>query len=190
MRWLLFVVSLGLACSSRSTTPPDGGRSMDGGLVGPDVMLPPTDAMFEDATSHDVGVSEDAFVPEDAMSFDAGDGDAGTDAGEVDAGPGDAGRTDDAGPPDAGPDAPAGGTPTGMGGCSSDAECEGGACWDFSDYDSFCFGTVCSVPCSTDAECRDAAAGAGASSPDRATCEDDGKCNLMSAGLGGPYACA
>ncbi len=78
---------------------------------------------------------------------------------------------------------------TGAAGCTSDAQCAEGVCWDFADYDSLCGGTVCSLSCTTTAECVSAATTAGASSPSAATCGSDGKCDFVSTGLG-TFFCA
>ncbi|MCA9607252.1 MAG: hypothetical protein KC619_16715 [Myxococcales bacterium] len=145
-------------------------------------------------------MSVDAGDDAGPMSVDAGDDagpmpvDAGDDAGpmSVDAGP-DAGPPLDAGsdagaPMDAGFDA-AGRSPTGTMGCMSDTECAEGVCWDFSDYDSFCFGRICSLMCASDTDCQNAATTAGASNPSGARCGSDGKCDFVGAGLGA-FACA
>lgn len=162
----------------------------------------PTDAGADTMTS-DVGTT-------DAGETDAGESDAGDDAGESDAGESDAGESDagdtdagesDAGPDDAGADTSVAdaGTDTGMDsgppaplgtpGCMSDDACETGVCWDFSDYDALCGGSVCSTTCAEDSECIDAATSAGADTPASATCGDDGRCSFIGTGLG-IYFCA
>jgi hypothetical protein len=73
--------------------------------------------------------------------------------------------------------------------CEHDSQCETGVCWDFNDYDPFCFGTVCSGKCESDEECRALAAGAGAASPESARCGSDERCDLVGTGLG-LFACA
>jgi hypothetical protein len=93
-------------------------------------------------------------------------------------------------PADSGADA-ASGSPVGSGGCTSDTDCASNVCWDFAEYDPLCGGTVCSVSCTTDAECVDAARTAGATSPDGAACGSDGRCDLVSTGLpGAAFVCA
>lgn len=77
----------------------------------------------------------------------------------------------------------------GQEGCSEDCQCTTGACWDFSDYDPWCFGSMCTAPCETDQECQDAFRDAGASSPHIATCGPDGRCAPVGTGLGA-WACA
>jgi hypothetical protein len=90
-------------------------------------------------------------------------------------------------PPDAVSDATT--LATGTAGCTADAQCDEGVCWDFADYDALCGGTVCSRSCSDDAECVSAATTAGATTPSAAMCGSDGKCNFMGTGLGS-YFCA
>lgn len=80
------------------------------------------------------------------------------------------------------------GLPTGVE-CESDDQCQSGVCWDFSTYDACCFGTVCSGMCETNQDCIDLATGAGAETPDAAVCGPDGRCDLVSTGLGS-FACA
>lgn len=50
-------------------------------------------------------------------------------------------------------------------------------------------GKVCSAMCETDQACVDMAKDAGASSPDRAQCGDDRRCDLVGTGLGS-FVCA
>ena len=80
------------------------------------------------------------------------------------------------------------GAPTGDE-CRGDDQCASGVCWDLNDYDQFCFGTVCSGLCTTKADCVALATAANAATPDAAQCGADGKCDLMSTGLG-LFACA
>ena len=72
---------------------------------------------------------------------------------------------------------------TGTPECAIDAQCADQVCWRFADYDPECGGSVCSLECDTDRNCRDAAEGAGAPSPDEAHCGSDGRCVLLDTGL-------
>ena len=142
-----------------------------------------TDAAVSDAGGTDAGTADAGGV--DAGAVDAGPGDdaGGSDAGGSDAGGSDAGSSD-AGSSDGGRT----GLPTGTTGCTSDAECASNVCWDFSDYDPYCGGTICSEMCATTADCVAAATAARASSPDRATCGSDNRCDFVGTGLG-PFYC-
>ncbi|MEM7154483.1 MAG: hypothetical protein AAF799_16670 [Myxococcota bacterium] len=73
--------------------------------------------------------------------------------------------------------------------CNDDSECMTGVCWDFSDYDPFCFGTACSVNCASDVQCVNAMAIAGAPDPSASSCGADGRCSTLGTGFGA-YACA
>lgn len=73
--------------------------------------------------------------------------------------------------------------------CNVDGDCPSNICWDFHDYDSLCGGKVCSATCKTDQDCIDMARNAGASSPDRAQCATDERCDLVGTGLGS-FVCA
>lgn len=73
--------------------------------------------------------------------------------------------------------------------CGSDADCMTNICWDFNDYDPFCFGSACSVSCTTNDECVAAMAAAGAPNPGASTCGADGRCATLGTGFGA-YACA
>lgn len=73
--------------------------------------------------------------------------------------------------------------------CAADSECQSGVCWDFNDYDPFCFGTACSVTCVTDQDCIDAMTAAGAPTPQNATCGGDDRCYMLGTGFGA-FACA
>jgi hypothetical protein len=75
------------------------------------------------------------------------------------------------------------------GDCDVDSDCPSNICWDFHAYDSLCGGKVCSAKCETDQACVDMAEDAGASSPDRAQCGDDQRCDLVGTGLGS-FVCA
>ena len=88
------------------------------------------------------------------------------------------------------------GTGTGTGGtlplgtaCSQDNDCASNVCWDFADYDPFCFGAVCSVECTYDIDCENAFAAGGAPSPAGAICGSDNRCDPVGAGVGA-FACA
>lgn len=72
--------------------------------------------------------------------------------------------------------------------CSEDAECQSGVCWDYSDYDPFCFGAVCSVTCQSDDDCYTAFDNAGAPYPENSVCGNDGRCNPLATGFG-LFAC-
>ena len=179
MRWMtiLGVLAVLAACDSSTMDTDAGSTSTDAG-GSTDAGSTPTDA----GDSADAGGSADAGP----MIMDAGG-----DAGELSA---DAGGMS---LPDAGSDAGAMMSTdsgallrTGAGGCTADDQCEKSVCWDFSDYDRFCGGSVCSAFCVDDADCQAEAASAGAPSPSGATCGSDNRCNLMGAGLGGPYFCA
>lgn len=73
--------------------------------------------------------------------------------------------------------------------CNDDSECMTGVCWDFSDYDPFCFGTACSLNCATDIQCVNAMTIAGAPFPMESNCGADGRCSTLGTGFGA-YACA
>lgn len=73
--------------------------------------------------------------------------------------------------------------------CESDAQCMSGVCWDFNTYDECCFGTACSDMCETQQDCIDVATAANAPYPDSAICGTDGRCDLVSTGIGA-FACA
>lgn len=73
--------------------------------------------------------------------------------------------------------------------CKGDMQCDSGVCWDWSDYDMFCFGAVCSVPCMGDDECVAAFTEAGAPFPENVYCGDDDLCVPLESGFGG-WACA
>ncbi len=73
--------------------------------------------------------------------------------------------------------------------CMSDADCVTGVCWDFNDYDPFCFGSACSVLCQSDADCSAAMAAAGAPDPNGGGCGADGRCETLGTGFG-QYVCA
>jgi hypothetical protein len=73
--------------------------------------------------------------------------------------------------------------------CVEDNDCESGVCWDFSDYDQFCFGAACSVECASDDECVEAFEAAGAQDPESSFCGDDGRCWVVGTGFGA-FACA
>ncbi|MGE0788326.1 MAG: hypothetical protein AB7S26_21815 [Sandaracinaceae bacterium] len=174
-----------VACDG-SSNDDAGPPGRDAGRISVDAGPPRTDA-GRDAGSVSMDGGEDAGLVMSDAGSDAGPmmSDAGTDAGPMAM---DAGT--DAGPTmaDAGSDA-SGLLPTGTSGCAMDSECAAGVCWDFNDYDPFCFGTVCSLGCTTDAECQNAATAAGASSPGNATCGVDGKCDFLGTGLGA-FLCA
>ncbi|HCP47797.1 MAG TPA: hypothetical protein DIU15_17280, partial [Deltaproteobacteria bacterium] len=51
-------------------------------------------------------------------------------------------------------DSAGGGLAAGDQSCTEDADCATGVCWDFSDYDAFCFGTMCSDFCAVDLDCE------------------------------------
>ena len=110
--------------------------------------------------------------------------DATTDTGTSDA-------ATDTGTSDAATDASAdSGSGAAFGGrCTANADCATGLCWDFSDYDMFCGGKICSDMCTTDTDCQDKASAAGASSPADAQCLSDGTCDLVGAGIGA-FFCA
>ena len=122
------------------------------------------DANAVDANmSVDSGSTRDAFTPSDSAV--ARDAFAATDTGRV-------------------------GTGTFGGSCTTGADCASGVCWDFSAIDPLCFGRGCSVGCTTDAECRNAATAAGAPTPGAATCTPTTHtCDLQGTGLV-PIACA
>ncbi|MCA9545241.1 MAG: hypothetical protein KC613_12645 [Myxococcales bacterium] len=71
--------------------------------------------------------------------------------------------------------------------CMGDVDCDG-VCWDFSQYDPFCFGAFCSAPCQNDQECGEAFAAAGAQNPGASTCGEDGRCTVIGTGFGA-FAC-
>lgn len=75
------------------------------------------------------------------------------------------------------------------GDCNQDGDCASGICWDFSHYDQLCFGTACSVGCSTDDDCVEQLTDAGAMYPEASICGDDGRCWMVGTGFGA-YACA
>ena len=68
--------------------------------------------------------------------------------------------------------------------CMQDSDCAQGVCWNFRDYDRFCGGRACSLPCQNNQECADAFALAGAPNAANATCGADGRCSPLSAGVG------
>lgn len=68
--------------------------------------------------------------------------------------------------------------------CEVDSDCASGHCWDFNDYDPYCYGTVCTVECTSDADCIEAVSNTDAYLPERAQCGDDGLCDVVSTGLG------
>ena len=172
MKYLAFLVLVSFVACGDDDGPTDAGA---------DTMM--SDVGTADASETDAGESDGG--DDDAGESDAGDGDAG----DSDAGPDDAGADTtvvDAGTDtmDSGPRSPLG-TPD----CASDDACETGVCWDFSDYDALCGGSVCSTTCAEDSECVDAATSAGADTPASATCGDDGRCSFIGTGLG-VYFCA
>lgn len=73
--------------------------------------------------------------------------------------------------------------------CDADADCMTLVCWDFNDYDPFCFGAACSVNCENNDECVAAMAAAGAPDPSASDCGPDGRCTTLGTGFGA-YACA
>jgi hypothetical protein len=81
-----------------------------------------------------------------------------------------------------------GGGPVG-GDCTVDDDCPTGLCWDFSEHDPLCGGRVCSIECTTDDHCIDAATAAGAEQPEQANCGSDSQCDLVGTGLGS-FQCA
>jgi hypothetical protein len=68
--------------------------------------------------------------------------------------------------------------------CREDADCDGGVCWDFSDYDRLCGGRACSLRCEADADCHAAFRAAGADRPEGSSCGEDGKCTVLGTGFG------
>lgn len=73
--------------------------------------------------------------------------------------------------------------------CEVDSDCVSNVCWDFSDYDPFCQGKVCSASCTIDDDCIEMATNAGAASPEEAQCGADQLCDFVGTGLG-LFACA
>jgi hypothetical protein len=59
-------------------------------------------------------------------------------------------------------------------------------CWDFNDYDPFCFGAVCSVTCQGDDDC--VLAFDKAPNPGNAMCGNDKRCDPVGTGVGA-FAC-
>ena len=152
----------------------------------------------DDGTATDQGVTADdgTTAADDGASLDdtghGTDGTAGTDDGVVtgtgsdERGTEDPGSTGDSNGTDgttAGGESPIGAE------CTDDADCSSGVCWDFSDYDPFCFGAICSSECEEDEDCVDVATDAGSIAPENAYCGEDGRCDLVGTGLGA-FACA
>ncbi len=73
--------------------------------------------------------------------------------------------------------------------CVEDVDCATGVCWDFNDYDPWCFGAFCSDECVTTPDCVAIFTAAGAPSPSAATCGFDGRCDPVGTGFGA-FACA
>ncbi len=95
--------------------------------------------------------------------------------------------TPDSAAPDTGPDAP-----SCVGDASIASQCSmacaaGEVCWDFSKYDQFCSGTVCSIPCCSNSECVAYAARKGAAPNNTAGCGSDHICNFV--GVLGSFVC-
>lgn len=82
--------------------------------------------------------------------------------------------------------------------CSSNSQCASGVCFDAQDsqqYWPWCYGTVCTTECTSDAQCVQLAQTAGAPHPERAGClyaellylngsYGHYVCDLLAAGLG------
>ncbi len=68
--------------------------------------------------------------------------------------------------------------------CVEDWECESGVCWDFADYDPYCGGAFCSIPCANTQQCIDAFTAAGAPDPYASGCGADGRCTVIGTGFG------
>ena len=73
--------------------------------------------------------------------------------------------------------------------CVQDGECESGVCWDFADYDPYCGGAYCSIPCATTQQCIDAFTAAGAADPNASGCGADSRCTVIGTGFG-PFWCS
>lgn len=69
--------------------------------------------------------------------------------------------------------------------CKDDVECGSRICWNSQKYDPKCDGAICSVSCTTDAECVTAARKAYLPVASRAVCGEDHRCDLMQTGIGG-----
>jgi hypothetical protein len=110
----------------------------------------------------------------------AGDDDDSAPGDDDDSAPGD---DDDSAPGDD-DDSSSPGLPTGTDGCAVDDDCLSGVCWDFSTYDPWCGGTMCTQTCSTDTECHQLFTTLGAPSPLGASCGFDGRCDPVGTGLG------
>ena len=82
-------------------------------------------------------------------------------------------------------DSAAPGLPAGDQSCSTDSDCASGICWDFSHYASTCGGTMCSVTCTSDADCVLFFTPLGANNPNSAVCGSDYRCDPLSAQAGG-----
>ncbi len=164
MKKLLLLTLLGLRVACPSATDDDATANDDDATSDDD-----------DATAND---DDDATANDDDSTGDDDDstGDDDDSAGDDDDSAGD---DDDSASP---------GLPVGAA-CSEDVQCATGVCWDFADYDPYCFGAVCSDTCQTTAECVTIFTNAGASSPQSATCGPDNRCDPVSTGIGA-FACA
>ncbi len=206
---LLLPVAL-VACSDDGEPQSDAGAGTDGGESASGTAADPTitttqstsitngdDANDEEGPgSTDPGVTgDDGTTDADGTaSFDdTGLGTGGSDDGEATGtgsdgpagteGRASTGESDGSDGTTAGGDAPIGAD------CTDDADCESGVCWDYEDYDPFCFGAVCSSECEEHEDCVEVASDAGSPYPENAQCGDDGRCDLVGTGLGA-FACA
>ena len=190
----LFVVS---ACSNTESVAedPDADTSEDSGVESDaddeqslDSDVPdsgPEDAGPDADTDADLDVEPDASDA-DVDRFD-GDADSPSDA-DVD-------TTVDADPDvvtDADIDTPPT-YPDFAGPCDFDSDCSSRVCFDWHDYNDWCYGRACSAECIDDAQCQRYATSVGAPDPSTASCITDRSgsrriCHIAAIGLG-TWAC-
>lgn len=158
----------------------DGGSSSgsQGGTVGADsgTTAEATTAQTSEGSSSGAGSESDADSGTDTGSSSDTAGDS-TTAAETGSTEGEGSTTASVGPLEIGDD------------CKADNQCMTGVCWDFSDYDPFCFGAVCSIECQNNGDCVQAFTEAGSPNAMGATCGGDGRCEGLGSGFGA-FACA
>jgi len=155
----------------------------------PPVSAPPGDdddstpGDDDDATGDDddsaPGDDDDATDDDDDSAPGDDDDDAADDDDDDDSAPGD----DDDATGDDDDSAPLG-LPTGASDCGVDDDCISGVCWDFSTYDPWCGGTMCTDTCLTDSDCQQLFTTLGAPEPLDSSCGLDGRCSPLGTGLG------
>lgn len=202
LRPLVIAAALALAGCSDAGDPEDSSDGTDTGAEASASAGTPDPTITTTATASLTNGTSDS-ANDDAAATGSGD-DAAENTGAADGTDGDdgvessgstaAGTTGTADPTGMDGSEGSGGGTTGGGTtpvgseCTDDRECTSGICWDWSDYDPFCFGAVCSGACAMDEECVTLATDAAAPYPDLAYCGDDGLCVLLESGLGA-WAC-